>query len=60
MDRISLGRLVEMITQFRIKLAQWILGKHCACYKMGYHKLNSFDTLVNDRIKAKNEQIKSS
>jgi hypothetical protein len=49
-----------MITQFRIKLAQWILGKHCACYKMGYHKLNSFDTLVNDRIKAKNEQIKSS
>ena len=28
-----------MIQQLRIKLARWILGRHCACYRMGYHNL---------------------
>lgn len=28
-----------MMTELRIKLARWILGKHCACYRMGYHTL---------------------
>jgi hypothetical protein len=23
-------------------LARWILGKHCGCYVMGYHKLCDF------------------
>jgi hypothetical protein len=28
-----------VIKQFRVWLARLILGKHCACYNMGYHKL---------------------
>jgi hypothetical protein len=28
-----------MIKKLRIKLAIWILGQHCPCYQMGYHKL---------------------
>jgi hypothetical protein len=31
-----------MITKLRLSLARWILGKHCACYNMGYHKLCDF------------------
>jgi hypothetical protein len=29
----------SMIQRLRIGLARWILGKHCGCYAMGYHKL---------------------
>ena len=32
-----------MIQRLRIKLARWILGKHCACYRMGYHNLVDFE-----------------
>ena len=32
-----------MIQKLRIKLARWILGNHCACYKMGYHNLVDFN-----------------
>lgn len=32
-----------MIQRLRIKLARWILGNHCACYRMGYHTLVDFD-----------------
>jgi hypothetical protein len=28
-----------MIQQLRVKLARWILGKHCPCYQMGYHNM---------------------
>ena len=28
-----------MISKLRIRLARWLLDKHCPCYKMGYHKL---------------------
>jgi hypothetical protein len=31
-----------MIEQLRIKLARWILGKHCPCYRMGYHNMVDF------------------
>jgi hypothetical protein len=31
-----------MITAIRIKLARWILGKHCPCYQMGYHSMVDF------------------
>ena len=31
-----------MIVKFRQWLAQKILGKHCACYRMGYHELCDF------------------
>ncbi len=30
------------MTRLRIALARWILGRHCACYKMGYHTLCDF------------------
>ncbi len=30
------------MTKLRIAIARWILGKHCACYNMGYHKLCDF------------------
>ncbi len=30
------------MTKLRIALARWILGKHCPCYKMGYHNLCDF------------------
>jgi hypothetical protein len=25
--------------RLRMALARWILGQHCACYNMGYHKM---------------------
>ena len=31
-----------MVKKFRIKLARWILGKHCPCYQMGYHNMVDF------------------
>ena len=32
-----------MIAQLRIRLARWILGEHCPCYRMGYHNLVDFE-----------------
>jgi len=34
--------LVTVLTKFRLWLARKILGQHCACYAMGYHKLYDF------------------
>ena len=31
-----------MIQQLRIQLARWILGDHCACYRVGYHSMVDF------------------
>jgi hypothetical protein len=31
-----------VLAKLRIRLARWILGGHCDCYKMGYHKLCDF------------------
>jgi len=28
--------------RIRIAIARWLLGHHCACYKMGYHPLCDF------------------
>lgn len=28
-----------MIQKLRVRLARWILGGHCECYRMGYHHL---------------------
>jgi hypothetical protein len=32
-----------MIQNLRIRLARWILGTHCPCYRMGYHNLVDFE-----------------
>ena len=39
-----------MIQTLRIKLARWILGNHCACYRMGYHNLCDFKQRTADAI----------
>ena len=43
-----------MIQQLRIRLARWILGKHCPCYVMGYHTMVDFQQRSADAI-AKNK-----
>jgi hypothetical protein len=51
-----------MITKLRIKLARWILGRHCPCYQMGHHSMVDFQQRSADAIakhkerKADNEQ----
>lgn len=46
-----------MIKALRIKLARWILGEHCACYKMGYHPLVDFrQKSLDSQAKAKARQ----
>jgi hypothetical protein len=39
-----------MIVQLRIRLARWILGKHCACYQMGYHHMVDFQQRSADAV----------
>ena len=39
-----------MIQQLRVKLARWILGRHCACYQMGYHSMVDFQQRSADAI----------
>lgn len=39
--------------QFRLWLARLILGKHCACYRMGYHSLSDYS---QQQIGKKNNQ----
>ena len=36
--------------QLRLRLARWILGRHCACYQMGYNKLCDFKQISQARI----------
>jgi hypothetical protein len=46
---------IEMIQMLRIKLARWILGKHCPCYQMGYHNMVDFQQRSADQL-AKSQQ----
>ncbi len=39
-----------MIEKLRIRLARWILGNHCACYRMGYHNMVDFQQRTADAI----------
>ena len=39
-----------MIKQIRIRLARWILGQHCPCYVMGYHRMVDFQQRSADAI----------
>jgi hypothetical protein len=39
-----------MIQKLRIKLARWILGKHCPCYQMGHHTMVDFQQRSADAI----------
>jgi hypothetical protein len=42
-----------VMKKLRLRLARWILGKHCACYQMGYNKLCDFDQIVQTRLDKK-------
>jgi hypothetical protein len=39
-----------MVQRLRIKLARWILGKHCPCYQMGYHNMVDFQQRSADQL----------
>lgn len=45
-----------MIKQLRIKLARWILGQHCPCYVMGYHRMVDFQQRSADSLMKKVEK----
>jgi hypothetical protein len=47
---------IEMIQKLRIKLARWILGKHCPCYQMGYHTMVDFQQRSADQLAKANER----
>jgi hypothetical protein len=46
-----------MIHRLRIRLARWILGRHCACYRMGYHTMVDTKQWIKEK---KNERRKHS
>ena len=41
---------IYMIQILRIRLARWILGKHCPCYQMGYHNMIDFKQCRAERL----------
>jgi hypothetical protein len=47
-----------MIQKLRIKLARWILGKHCPCYQMGYHNMVDFQQRSADQLAKAQERKK--
>jgi hypothetical protein len=51
-------RRINMIQKLRVKLARWILGKHCPCYQMGYHTMVDFQQRSADQLE-KAKQAKS-
>ncbi|MBU3548758.1 MULTISPECIES: hypothetical protein [unclassified Polynucleobacter] len=47
-----------MVQKLRIKLARWILGKHCPCYQMGYHSMVDFQQRSADQLAKSQERSK--
>jgi len=47
-----------MIQRLRIRLARWILGTHCPCYRMGYHNMVDFEQRSRDAVNKSKEQKK--
>lgn len=43
-------RRIKMMQKLRVKLARWILGKHCPCYQMGYHTMVDFQQRSADQL----------
>jgi hypothetical protein len=46
----TVHRRMKMIQKLRVKLARWILGKHCPCYQMGYHSMVDFQQRSADQL----------
>ena len=49
---------IYMVKKIRIKLARWILGKHCPCYQMGYHSMVDFQQRSADQLAKAQERNK--
>ena len=50
---------IQMIQKLRIKLARFILGKHCPCYQMGYHTMVDFQQRSADQLAKAQERNKA-
>lgn len=49
-----------MIQKLRIRLARWLLGQHCECYRMGYHHMVDRTQRSKDAVakeKARQERL---
>jgi hypothetical protein len=46
-----------MIQQIKIKIARWLLGKHCPCYRMGYHHMTDYKQRCAENL-AKEKKLK--
>jgi hypothetical protein len=44
-----------MIEKLRIRLAKWILGNHCACYRMGYHIMVDTERWIKEKQDERNK-----
>jgi len=49
-QNVDVQRRINMIQKLRVKLARWILGKHCPCYQMGYHTMVDFQQRSADQL----------
>jgi hypothetical protein len=58
-QNVIVHRRIKMMQKLRVKLARWILGKHCPCYQMGYHSLVDFQQRSADQLE-KAKQAKAS
>ena len=57
-QNVDVHRRINMMQKLRVKLARWILGKHCPCYQMGYHTMVDFQQRSADQLE-KAKQAKS-
>ena len=46
-----------MIQRLRIRIAQWILGRHCACYQIGYHTMVDTEQWVKAKKDERRKRI---
>jgi hypothetical protein len=58
-QNVIVYRRIKMMQKLRVKLARWILGKHCPCYQMGYHSMVDFQQRSVDQLE-KAKQAKAS
>jgi len=47
-----MGLVKQIVQKVRVKLVRILLGKHCPCYQMGYHKLTDHTkTSIGNKVK---------
>ena len=47
-----MGFIKQMVQTLRIKLIRILLGNHCPCYQMGYHKLKDYKkSSIGNKVK---------